>query len=137
MAQPLCFLHIPSTPSVPRRPPTSTFSTPRTSASPVPGCRPRRRAVAAAASLHLGPGEIAEVARNKVLIAATVAGAIGQLSKPFTSAKNGGAGAGAGLNLRTVFRSGGMPSSHSASVVAVATSLGLERLALEDWCRVS
>lgn len=77
------------------------------------------------ASLHLGPGEIAELARNKVLIAATVASAIGQLSKPFTSAKNGGAGA--ALSLRSVFRSGGMPSTHSASVVAVATSLGLER----------
>ena len=48
----------------------------------------------------------------KVLIAATVASAIGQLSKPFTSGKNGGAGA--GLDLRTVFRSGGMPSTHSA-----------------------
>lgn len=77
------------------------------------------------ASLHLGPGEIAELARNKVLIAATVASAIGQLFKPFTSSKNGGAGA--GVDLRTVFRSGGMPSTHSASVVAVATSLGLER----------
>ncbi|KAJ1259208.1 hypothetical protein BS78_10G136900 [Paspalum vaginatum] len=125
MAQPLRFLRIPSTPSVPRRPPPSTFSTPRESTSPIPGCRLRRRAVAAAASLHLGPGEIAELARNKVLIAATLASAVGQLSKPFTSAKNGGAGA--GLNLRTVFRSGGMPSTHSASVVAVATSLGLER----------
>ena len=48
----------------------------------------------------------------KVLIAATVASAIGQLSKPFTSGKNGGAGA--GLDLRTVFRSEGMPSTHSA-----------------------
>ncbi|OEL25345.1 hypothetical protein BAE44_0013635 [Dichanthelium oligosanthes] len=117
----------------PRRPPPSAFSpsassTPtRTSASHVPVYRPRRRrrAVAATASLHLGPGEIAELARNKVLIAATVASAIGQLSKPFTSGKNGAAGA--GLELKTVFLSGGMPSTHSASVVAVATSLGLER----------
>lgn len=48
----------------------------------------------------------------KVLIAATVASAIGQLSKPFTSGRNGAAGT--GLNLKTVFRSGGMPSTHSA-----------------------
>ncbi|KAF8760485.1 hypothetical protein HU200_010107 [Digitaria exilis] len=114
---------------VPRRPSPSSFSpTPRTPAlliSPPLRCGARRRAVTAAASLHLGPGEIAELARNKVLIAATVASAIGQLSKPFTSGRNGGAGA--GLDLKTVFRSGGMPSTHSASVVAVATSLGLER----------
>ncbi|CAL5048079.1 unnamed protein product [Urochloa decumbens] len=119
-----------SSPScAPRRPPPSPFSpsasTPRTRASHVPVYRPRRRAVVATASLHIGPGDIAELARNKVLIAATVASAIGQLSKPFTSARNGAAGA--GLDLKTVFRSGGMPSTHSASVVAVATSLGLER----------
>ncbi|KAL6876346.1 hypothetical protein ACP4OV_012918 [Aristida adscensionis] len=113
----------------PRRPPPSSALP---LASPLPSCaswsprrcRPRRRAVKAAASLHLGPGDIAELARNKVLIAATVASAIGQLSKPFTSGKNGGGG---GLSLRTAFRSGGMPSTHSASVVAVVTSLGLER----------
>ncbi|RCV21827.1 hypothetical protein SEVIR_4G137200v4 [Setaria viridis] len=113
----------------PRRPPPPAFSpsasTSRTSASHVPVCGPRRRAIAATASLHLGPGEVAELARNKVLIAATMASAIGQLSKPFTSGKNGGTGS--GLDLKTVFRSGGMPSTHSASVVAVATSLGLER----------
>ncbi|PWZ17796.1 putative membrane protein YuiD [Zea mays] len=129
MARPFSSPHIPSSSWVTRRPPPWTsspsVSTTRTSASSITACRPRRRAVAPAASLHLGPGEIAELARNKVLIAATVASAIGQLSKPFTSVKNGGVGA--GLDLRTVFRSGGMPSTHSASVVAVATSLGLER----------
>ncbi|KAL6602788.1 hypothetical protein ACP70R_043149 [Stipagrostis hirtigluma subsp. patula] len=129
MAQPPSFCPSSSS-SFPRRPPSSSSSLPL--ASPLPsssswsppgGCGARRRAVAAAASsLHLGPAEIAELARNKVLIAATVASAIGQLSKPFTSGKNGG-----GLNLRTAFRSGGMPSTHSAGVVAVATSLGLER----------
>ena len=69
MAQPFS-PHTPSSSWVTRRPPTSTSSpsasTTRTSASPIPGCRPRRRAVAPAASLHLGPGEIAEVSRNKV-----------------------------------------------------------------------
>uniref|UniRef100_A0A0D9WQV6 Uncharacterized protein n=1 Tax=Leersia perrieri TaxID=77586 RepID=A0A0D9WQV6_9ORYZ len=56
----------------------------------------------------------------KVLIAATAASALGQLAKPFTSS-------GAGVDLRAAVRSGGMPSTHSAAVVAVATSLGLER----------
>ncbi|CAN6169822.1 unnamed protein product [Urochloa humidicola] len=125
MAQPFSF----SPSCAPRRPPPAAFSpssfAPRASDSLIPVCRRRRRAVSAAASLHLGPGDIAELARNKVLIAATVASAIGQLSKPFTSGRNGGAGA--GLDLKTVFRSGGMPSTHSASVVAVTTSLGLER----------
>jgi hypothetical protein len=114
MAQPFSSSHIPSSSCVPRRPPPSAFSPPtRTSASHAPVYRPRRRAVAAAASLHLGPGEIAELARNKVLIAATVASAIGQLSKPFTSGKKWGAG-GAGFDAKTAFRSGGMPSTHSA-----------------------
>ncbi|TVU08725.1 hypothetical protein EJB05_42137, partial [Eragrostis curvula] len=117
----------------PRRPPpcTAPSSLPLPSALssssswPPPRHAARRRAVAAAAALHLGPGEIAELARNKVLIAATAASAIGQLSKPFTSGKNGACGI--GLDLKTIFRSGGMPSTHSAGVVAVATSLGLER----------
>jgi hypothetical protein len=65
----------PSPSSCPRRPLhhplpppfSSSASIPRTSApSHVPVYRPRRRAVAATASLHLGPGEIAELARNKV-----------------------------------------------------------------------
>ncbi|XP_062179019.1 uncharacterized protein LOC133883665 [Phragmites australis] len=114
----------------PRRPHPSTSSTllasplPFSSSwSPTPRHAARRWAVAAASSLHLGLPEIAELAHNEVLIAATVASAIGQLSKPFTSAKNGGVR----LDLRTAFRSGGMPSTHTASVVAVATSLGLER----------
>jgi len=122
MAQPFS-----SSSCVPRRPPPSAFSPPpRKSASHVAVYGPRRRAVTATASLHLGPGEIAELARNKVLIAAMAASAIGQLSKPFTSGTKWGAG-GAGFDAKTAFRSGGMPSTHSASVVAVATSLGLER----------
>jgi hypothetical protein len=133
----------------PRRPPPSTSAStlPLPSSWSPPRHAPRRRAVAAAAALHLGPGEIAELARNKVggylapirwlpllfffsllirgllvcwkvLIAATAASAIGQLSKPFTSGKDG-----PGLDLRTVFRSGGMPSTHSAVSKMIIHSL--------------
>jgi len=127
MAQPFSSSRVPSSSCVPRRPPPSAFSPPpRTSASHVAVHGQRSRAVAAAASLHLGPGEIAELARNKVLIAGLMAGAIGQLAKPFSSGTKWGAG-GAGFDAKTAFRSGGMPSTHSASVVAVVTSLGLER----------
>lgn len=70
MARPFSSPHIPSSSWVTRRPPPWTsspsVSTTRTSASSITACRPRRRAVAPAASLHLGPGEIAELARNKV-----------------------------------------------------------------------
>ncbi|GJM98284.1 hypothetical protein PR202_ga15277 [Eleusine coracana subsp. coracana] len=124
MAQPLLCSSSPSSSCSPRRPLPSTSA----SSLPLPSswCPPRhaacRRAVVTASALHFGLGEIAELAQNKVLIAATAASAIGQLSKPFTSGKDG-----AGLDIRTVFRSGGMPSTHSAAVVAVATSLGLER----------
>ncbi|XP_058101053.1 uncharacterized protein LOC131245541 [Magnolia sinica] len=72
--------------------------------------------------LRIGVQEIAEIAQNKVLVAATVASAIGQLSKPFTSALYGN-----GVDFKAAVRSGGMPSTHSAGVVAAATSLGLER----------
>ena len=152
MAQPFSSSRVPSSSCVPRRPPPSAFSPPpRKSASHVAVYGPRRRAVAATASLHLGPGEIAELARNKVgwlaplmpagarpnriivvscfflitfcpeswlarwkvLIAAMAASAIGQLSKPFTSGTKWGAG-GAGFDAKTAFRSGGMPSTHSA-----------------------
>ncbi|XP_072964665.1 uncharacterized protein [Typha angustifolia] len=72
--------------------------------------------------LRLGVEEISELAHNKVLIASTLASAIGQLSKPLTSAIGG-----KGIDWRAAVRSGGMPSTHSASVVAAATLLGLER----------
>lgn len=42
-------------------------------------------------------------------MAVAVSTVIGQLSKPFTSALYGN-----GVNLRAVFQSGGMPSTHSA-----------------------
>ncbi|OVA14956.1 Acid phosphatase/vanadium-dependent haloperoxidase-related [Macleaya cordata] len=73
--------------------------------------------------LRIGVQDIAEIAHNKVLIAATVSAAIGQLSKPFTSAllyDND-------IDFKQVIRAGGFPSTHSAGVVAAATSLGLER----------
>ena len=67
MAQPFSSSRVPSSSCVPRRPPPSAFSPPpRKSASHVAVYGPRRRAVTATASLHLGPGEIAELARNKV-----------------------------------------------------------------------
>ncbi|GJN40467.1 hypothetical protein PR202_gb29682 [Eleusine coracana subsp. coracana] len=123
MAQPLLCSSSPSSSCSPRRPVPSTSAS--SLALPSFWCPPRHaacRRVVTASALHFGLGEITELAQNKVLIAATAASAIGQLSKPFTSGKDG-----AGLDLRTIFRSGGMPSTHSAAVVAVATSLGLER----------
>ncbi|KAK1276003.1 hypothetical protein QJS04_geneDACA011048 [Acorus gramineus] len=72
--------------------------------------------------LHIGVEDVVEIAQNKVLIATTLSSAIGQLSKPFTSGLSGNA-----VDFKAAFRSGGMPSTHSAAVVAAATSLGLER----------
>ncbi|XP_058095372.1 uncharacterized protein LOC131240874 isoform X1 [Magnolia sinica] len=73
--------------------------------------------------LRIGVEEIAEIAHNKVLVAAAVASAIGQFSKPFTSSILYRRA----VNFKAVIQAGGMPSTHSAGVVAVATSLGLER----------
>lgn len=48
---------------------------------------------------------------------------IGQLAKPFTSGRDGGK-----IDIiKVAAQSGGMPSTHSAAVVAVTTSLALER----------
>jgi acid phosphatase family membrane protein YuiD len=58
---------------------------------------------------------------NDVLVACVVAWAIAQLSKPlihFVHSRR--------LNLRYVVTSGGMPSSHSAVVVALATRVGVD-----------
>ncbi|CAN6444632.1 unnamed protein product [Victoria cruziana] len=66
--------------------------------------------------------EISEIVQNKVLISSVVSGALGQVSKPFTSALNG-----KGVNFQAAMQSGGMPSVHSACVVAAATTIGLER----------
>ncbi|XP_074565890.1 uncharacterized protein LOC141822345 isoform X2 [Curcuma longa] len=77
---------------------------------------------AVASSLPLGVADLVDLARNKVLVAAAIAGTIGQLSKPLTSAISG-----KDIDLRAAVRSGGMPSTHSAAVTAAATLLGLER----------
>eukprot|EP00252_Welwitschia_mirabilis_P010055 TRINITY_DN2311_c0_g1_i1.p1 TRINITY_DN2311_c0_g1~~TRINITY_DN2311_c0_g1_i1.p1 ORF type:complete len:313 (+),score=49.28 TRINITY_DN2311_c0_g1_i1:85-1023(+) len=63
-----------------------------------------------------------ELLHNQVLLSATVATVTGQLSKPVLSGLLG-----KGFKLGLVFKSGGMPSTHSASVVAAATALGLDR----------
>uniref|UniRef100_A0ACD6AEZ9 Uncharacterized protein n=1 Tax=Avena sativa TaxID=4498 RepID=A0ACD6AEZ9_AVESA len=103
--------------------PFPALTSPSSSWSPPRHGPRRRRALTAASSLHLGPEDFAELAHNKVLIAATVASLIGQLAKPFTSGRDEGK-----IDIiRLAARSGGMPSTHSAAVVAVTTSLALER----------
>ncbi|XVF77748.1 hypothetical protein PTKIN_Ptkin14bG0071900 [Pterospermum kingtungense] len=74
-------------------------------------------------NIGIGVVDIAQVAHNKVLVAAAVSAAIGQLSKPFTSVILYGKD----FDFRTAFQAGGFPSTHSSSVVAAATSLALER----------
>ncbi|XP_038680790.1 uncharacterized membrane protein YuiD [Tripterygium wilfordii] len=73
--------------------------------------------------LRVGVEDIADLAHNKVLIAAGASAAIGQLSKPFTSAFLDGKD----LDFGTVFQAGGFPSTHTSAVVATATSLAIER----------
>ncbi|KAK8935804.1 hypothetical protein KSP39_PZI013624 [Platanthera zijinensis] len=81
-----------------------------------------RRPLPAVAAFKIEMDDIAELARNKVLVACTLSWAIGQLSKSFTSPVRGN-----GFDWKAAVRSGGMPSTHSASVAAAATSVGLER----------
>ncbi|GAB2293110.1 hypothetical protein Dimus_027322 [Dionaea muscipula] len=73
--------------------------------------------------LGFGLEDIAAFAHNKVLVAAALSGAIGQLSKPFTSVllyrKP--------LIVKAAVQAGGFPSTHSSTVVATAVSLGLDR----------
>ncbi|KAJ1399802.1 hypothetical protein SESBI_30026 [Sesbania bispinosa] len=74
----------------------------------------------------LGAGfvdDIAQIAHNKVLIAAGVSLAIGQLFKPFTSVFLYGKE----FDIKAIIQAGGFPSSHSSATVASATFLGLER----------
>ncbi|EMS50461.1 hypothetical protein TRIUR3_14211 [Triticum urartu] len=99
-----------------RRPPPSPAlaspSSPASSWSPPRRGPRRRRALTAASSLHFRPEDVAELAHNKVLIAATVAGVIGQLAKPFTSGRDRGK-----IDIvKAAAQSGGMPSTHSAGV---------------------
>ncbi|CAI0400228.1 unnamed protein product [Linum tenue] len=65
------------------------------------------------------------LAHNKVLVAAGVSAAIGQLSKPFTSVLLYRKGS--SFDFRSAFQAGGFPSTHSSAVVAAATCLALER----------
>ncbi|URE03158.1 Divergent PAP2 family [Musa troglodytarum] len=83
---------------------------------------PRRRARAAiTSSLRLGVDDLAELAHNKVLVAAAISGAVGQLSKPLTSAIR----TGKGIDLWAAVSAGGMPSTHSAvRHVSSASSFG-------------
>lgn len=67
--------------------------------------------------------EIVQLSHNKVLVAAGVSAAVGQLLKPLTSV----AFYGREFNFRTAFEAGGFPSTHSSAVVAAATILGVER----------
>ncbi|EOY14323.1 Acid phosphatase/vanadium-dependent haloperoxidase-related protein, putative isoform 2 [Theobroma cacao] len=60
--------------------------------------------------VNIGLADIAEVAHNKVLVAAAVSAAIGQLSKPVTSVILYGKD----FNFRTAFQAGGFPSTHSS-----------------------
>ena len=58
---------------------------------------------------------------NEVLTACVLAWAIAQFSKPlihFVHTRR--------VNLRYLFTAGGMPSSHSAVVVALATAIGID-----------
>lgn len=73
--------------------------------------------------LRIGVDDILTITQNKVLIAAGVSAAVGQLAKPFTSVLLYGKS----FNLRAVVQAGGFPSTHSSAVVAAATSLALER----------
>ncbi|KAG6605379.1 hypothetical protein SDJN03_02696, partial [Cucurbita argyrosperma subsp. sororia] len=67
--------------------------------------------------------EFIQLSHNKVLVAAGVSAAIGQLAKPFTSVLFYGRE----FNFRTAFGAGGFPSTHSSAVVAAATIIGVER----------
>ncbi|KAK4736479.1 hypothetical protein R3W88_000176 [Solanum pinnatisectum] len=74
--------------------------------------------------LHgFGLEDITDVVHNKVLVAAAISAAVGQLMKPFTSSLFNGNE----FNFKTAFQAGGFPSTHSSAVVATATALGLER----------
>jgi uncharacterized protein len=57
---------------------------------------------------------------NQILLAAAIAWAIAQIAKTSIAARKG-----RGFQPRTLFTSGGMPSSHSAFVSALATSVAI------------
>lgn len=72
--------------------------------------------------LGTGIDTIAEIAHNKVLVAAAVSSAIGQVLKFSTKAILYGK-----FDFKVAFQAGGFPSTHSSAAVATATALGLER----------
>lgn len=84
---------------------------------------PSRRTCKFTCLLHVGFEDIAQVVHNKVLIAAGVSAAIGQLSKPVTGCLLYGKD----FDLKAAFQAGGFPSTHSSCAVAAATCLALER----------
>ncbi len=63
---------------------------------------------------------IYEIITNKFLVIPIFAWAIAQLSKTLVALLQG-----KGLDFRYLVRSGGMPSSHSAVVTALATAVGM------------
>ncbi|CAM8944648.1 unnamed protein product [Rhodiola kirilowii] len=67
--------------------------------------------------------DIAQVAHNKVLVAAAVSAGTGQLLKPFSSSWLYGKD----FSLSSAIQAGGFPSTHSSAVIATATSIALER----------
>lgn len=75
----------------------------------------------------VGINDLAEITHNKVLIAAALSAAIGQLSKPFTSTILYGNKNTNFKFIKAAFQSGGFPSTHSSAAVATAMSLGIER----------
>ncbi|CAI9784014.1 unnamed protein product [Fraxinus pennsylvanica] len=81
------------------------------------------RCVSKLACPTIAVSDVAGIFQNKVLIAAAVSAAIGQLSKPITSTILYGKN----FDFKAVIQAGGFPSTHSSAVVATATSLGLER----------
>ncbi|KAG9154491.1 hypothetical protein Leryth_024647 [Lithospermum erythrorhizon] len=76
-----------------------------------------------AAHVVVGIQDVFHVFQNRVLIAAVVSAAVGQLMKPFASTvlykKE--------FDFTVALQSGGFPSTHSSTVIAAATCLGLER----------
>ncbi|KAK1440088.1 hypothetical protein QVD17_05913 [Tagetes erecta] len=81
------------------------------------------KASSTVAFLRSGTDVVVEIAHNKVLIAAAVCAAAGQLAKPFT----GSIFYGREFDPKAAISAGGFPSTHSSAAVAAAMSIGLER----------
>ncbi|KAL3614904.1 hypothetical protein CASFOL_040565 [Castilleja foliolosa] len=81
------------------------------------------RCISELASHSITVNDVAGVLHNKVLVAASLSAAIGQLSKPLTSTLFYGKK----FDYKAAVQAGGFPSTHSSAVVATATSLVLER----------